>query len=458
MRTWNRPVALFALCATAVFATVSVGIGTGSQSAMAAASSATALDVVGGPIGAGSSAVVISVNNAHNLSISGIDPVSEKVVWQHPYSASSVTPGVALTPVAIGNTVLDLSPVGKADPLVTIAGVDATTGSVLWRLAGSFDVSDNPAACASNQAFCVTAYSSDTATTLVLINPTTGTPRALINGPERALGTNLYETDASTPTVEQLSPTGVVAWTKTISSLYGPGYDPDNGWEITPVGNLNVGSVGPQETGKSIDMGASKTEAFDTATGTLAWSIPGSYLCEGPLDFLTSQVTCEYSGTIHQPSHVGQYPSMRGVTLKLAGFNPASGAITWTLPISNVTSFSFGSGIRFLDGTEVSVQLLSGKEALLNTATGVTAPLSNGQALWCEKLPNYKVNVPKGTEGGGMRTSEPLYYPCSVNGKASTKLPTAFPSTVGATVNGVFIWPSPTGLRTHVVGAPQSVA
>jgi hypothetical protein len=449
----NLRTRLLIACATVVAAAISsLVVGVESQPAEAAFSVGS-LDVVGGPIAVGSTAVIISVNSDHDLFISDIDPVNDKVLWQRPYSASDVTPGVALAPVAIGNTVLDLSPADEPDnPIVRISGISATTGSVLWQLPGTFDISDNPAACASNQAFCVTAYNAADATTLILIDPTTGQPRSLINGPERALATNLYQTDATAPTLEQLSPTGSIAWSKSVSSLYGTGYDPDDGWAITPVGNLNLGSVGPQEVGKSIDLGAVKTEAFATETGALAWSIPGAYLCEGALGFLTSQVTCQYSGVIHVSASTSQYPSLRGVTLKLAGFNPASGAITWTLPVSDVTSLSFGNGVAFLDGTHVSVRLMNGKDALLNTGTGIATPLSKGQTLWCEKTPNYKINAPKGTEAGGERTSEPLYYPCTTTGKASTKLPTTFPSSVGTTVNGLFIWASPTGLRTHILG------
>lgn len=147
---------------------------------------------------------------------------------------------------------------------------------------------------------------------------------------------------------------------------------------------------------------------------------------------------------------------MRHVQLKLAGFNPASGAIIWTLPVSDVTSLSFGNGISFLNGTDVAVRLMNNKSVLLNTTTGATTPLSNGLTLWCEKMPSYKVSVPKGSAGRAERISEPLYYPCTSHGETSTKLPAAFPSSVGTTIDGVFIWPSPTGLRTHTVGQPQT--
>lgn len=93
--------------------------------------------------------------------------------------------------------------------------------------------------------------------------------------------------------------------------------------------------------------------------------------------------------------------------------------------------------------------LPNGKQELLNTSTGAVTPLTDHAVLWCQKLPIYKVTALKGIEGGGMRQSAPVYFPCSVNGQATSKTPSSFPSTVGTLVNGYFVWPSPDGLQTR---------
>jgi hypothetical protein len=425
--------------------------------ASAAGASARSLDVIGGPIAVGTIAVVISVNSAHTLELSGVDPVGDTVLWQHPYSASLVTPGEYLSPAAAGDTVIDLAPATKpSNPLVTISGINATTGAKEWQWPGAFEASDNPAVCADGQDFCLVGYNANNTTGLVLIDATTGEPKSQINGPYRALGTNLYQSDASTPTLEQLSPSGAIAWTKTVSAIFGPGYDPNDGWNITPVGNINIGSVGPVISGNAFDTGANKTLGIDLSTGATMWSVAGSYMCMGPLEFLSTQVSCQYSGTMHRPNHPNQQPSTRGITLKLAGIDPFNGAVNWSVPVSDIDSLTTGDGVSFLNGTELSVRLANGKSALLNTSTGATAPLKSGQILWCQKLPIFKVVEAKGIEGGGQRASAPVYFPCTTTGKPAAAPPASFPSSVGATVNGVFVWASPTGLRSHTVGEPHT--
>jgi hypothetical protein len=455
---WNRRLATLVVCGAASVASTMVTLSTQTSAGGAPARSAKSLDVVGGPIAVGSTAVVISVDRTRVLHLDGIDPVSDSVLWQRPYSASAVTPGAALAPAAVGNTVLDVVPVSKpSNPAVRIAGVDASTGAVEWEGSTGVVLSDNPASCANKQDFCVTGYNSDGSSSLILFGAS-GQSKGEINGPNRAIGPNLYQSDASTPTFQQLSAGGTIAWTKTVAAIFGPGYDPSSGWAINPVGNLDVGSVGHTPSGRTYNYGALKTLGFDIATGTPEWSVAGAYLCMGPLVFLTTQVTCQFTGTVHYGKGLS-YPSLRGLTLKLAGFTTTNGAVTWTLPVSNVASLTFGNNLRFLDSTQVVVRPQStSKVVLLNTLTGATAPLKKNQILWCEKTPFYSVVTTKGASLDGKRISAPVFYPCTANGKARAAAPPSYPSTVGTTVNGVFVWPSPTGLSTHVVGEPSTSA
>jgi hypothetical protein len=450
---------LLALCLTVSLGSTAVEIGAQSAVEGAPDPSAKSLDVVGGPIAVGSMAVIVSVDAAHTLHLDGVDPISDTIVWQRPYSASAVTPGVVLTPASVGDTVLDVVPAGKpADPAVMIGGVNAATGALEWQFSGAVVLSDNPASCVNNQSFCITGYNPDGTSSLLVIDGATGDAKGVINGPNRAIGTNLYQSDSQTPTFEQLSPSGGIAWTQSVAAIFGPGYDPSNGWDITPVGNLNVGSVGTAQNGSTVNLGSYKTSGFTISTGTTQWTLLGDYQCMGLLAFLSTQVTCQYSGTVHYSKDSTQQPSLRGVTLRLVGFNPATGAVTWSQSVSNVASLSFGKGLSFLDGTKVVVRDMAGKRVLLNTLTGTTAPLKSSQILWCQKVPMYKVAATKGTPDGGKRTGQTLSFPCTTTGTPSATRPTSYPSTVGTTVNGVFVWPSPSGLRTHVVGEPSTTA
>jgi hypothetical protein len=400
-------------------------------------------------------AVVVSLDQKHILHLDGVNPVNDSVLWQRPYSASAVTPGVPLTPAAAGATVADIVPAQNPTmPAVTINGINAETGAIEWRISGAFILSDNPASCLGGQAFCVPAYTANGSSQLAIIDAATGQPTSVLDGPSRALGTDLYQSSDETPTLQQLSAAGSIAWTKPVAAIFGPGYDPGTGWNISPIGSLNVGSLGLAQSGTSVDLSKYKTVGFAAATGAPLWSIPGTYQCMGPLMFLSTQVSCQYSGTIHLSKTATTLPSLHGVRLKLVGFDPGTGTTTWSYPVSDVRSLTTGTGLRFIDADHVVVQSSSGRTMNLDTSTGSVVPLSPHQVLWCETTPTYSVKATKGAPDGGMRTGQTLYSPCIARGAKAGRQPASTPSTIGVTVNGVFVWPSPSGLQTQVVGTP----
>lgn len=458
MRTTSPRLTLTAACA-ALLASTLFGVGMLSEPAQAAFATIISLDVVSSPVAVGNTAVVITVDGSHSLQLTDVDPVNGESRWQVPYSASDVTPGEYLAPAVADGIVLDVAPAGNpASPAVTISGIDAATGAKQWSSGASVLLSDNPAPCVANRDFCLTGYNPDGSSEMLILDAATGRAVNLLPGPNRALGVGLYQSDATTPTLEQLTATGTIGWTKPVSAVFGPGYDPADGWNITPVGSLNVGSIEAVNTGKTVNVAGDKTVGFSIATGGSVWSIPGSYMCMGPLQFLSSQIACQYTGSFQEPSKPSLTPSMKGVTLKLVGFNPTNGAIEWTQPVGDVTALSTGNGLSFMDGTHLLITLPSGKKELLNTSTGTITPPKAHAVLWCQKLPIYKVTASKGTEGGGMRQSAPVYFPCTSNGQATGNAPSSFPSTVGTIVNGVFVWPSPNGLQTHAVATSHSTA
>jgi hypothetical protein len=205
--------------------------------------SATSLEIVAGPVAAGDLAVVVAVDKKGTLSLDAVNPQSDSVEWSRPYSSSEVTPGVPLTPVVSGNTVIDVVPAGKpSDPMVKLAGLNAATGATEWELSTPLTIPDDPDSCGGGADVCVPDYSPDGSSALAIVAASSGLPKGLIPGPLREIATDLYQTDANTPTFAELSPYGTLAWTKSVSSLFGPGSDPDFGWNISPVGQLQVGS------------------------------------------------------------------------------------------------------------------------------------------------------------------------------------------------------------------------
>ncbi|HEX3795753.1 MAG TPA: hypothetical protein VHV57_14775 [Acidimicrobiales bacterium] len=441
------------LCAASIIPALCVLIPAGSAGA-ATAHRLSSLHVVGGPVSAGKRAIVISVDSSRNLHLDGIDPVSGKVAWQRPYSAVGVTPGVPLYPDVIGTTVMDVAPPrGKPrSPLVGVSGINATTGATVWSDNASFVPSDSPSTCAANTYFCIPGYNANGSTSLVLLNAATGLEKTILNGPYREMGPDLYQTGANKPTLDQISPTATLAWKFPVSTLYGPEFDPDYGWIIYPSGTLNIGSIEAIVKGNGYNVSVEKTLGFSVATGAVQWTLPDEFLCGGGIGFLESWVACHYGGVLKDKSS----SSLKKVTLTLEGFEPASGAVTWKLPVRDVQSLAYGEGVEFLDDTHLVVTAASGQPVLLNTDDGTTKPLSKGEVFWCQKNPNYKVTVPKGLGSESSRVSTSLYFGCTANGKPTTKVPAATPDNVGISLDGVFVWPTPDGLRSRAIGTPQS--
>ena len=110
------------------------------------------MDVVGGPVAGEGSAVVVTVDAAHDLRLEGVAPNTGRVEWSRPYAMSAVDPGLAPALYVIDNVVVDLEPVdGPAGALVDVDGVNATTGALAWRGPENLLVSDVPSPCAARR-------------------------------------------------------------------------------------------------------------------------------------------------------------------------------------------------------------------------------------------------------------------------------------------------------------------
>jgi hypothetical protein len=446
---WFMPVGVLVV-ATAV-ALVVVALNSGSPGGWKNQS----LHVVGSPVVSGQVAVVLNVTPTHELAISGVQPSNGSVVWSHPFSASEITPGVAFTPVAIGNTVLALAPAaGSTNPLVNVEGVESSTGKVLWTIPQQLVLSDAPVVCAAGRYFCLPVFISSTATALVAVDPSTGSPAGSVQGPDRNMAvappgamndSALWETSDSAPTFVQTSATGQKAWTESVASLFGGNqYNPNYGWDFLVKGPLDIGSVGVAPSGNTEQMGNYKTVGISTSSGSVEWSVPGYYLCGGGLQFLTSDLVCRYTGSAHS---TGSSVTMSGVTLTLDGLNASLGATTWSEQVLNAQALSLGTNVAFTDGTHVVVQLPSSRRVVLNVENGSSSPVSDNEVFWCEQLPFYKVSTAQGASVNGTRASEPVFRACSASGAPVSGQPPTAPSTVGLNLDGKFIWPTATGLQ-----------
>jgi hypothetical protein len=213
-----------------------------------------------------------------------------------------------------------------------------------------------------------------------------------------------------------------------------------------------VPDVVPVEVPLKIEPGAtSPTIGIVTTTGSVAWSVPGYFLCGGGLQFLTADLVCHYTGTARLQ---GQKESMTGVRLTLEGINPVSGAAVWTQRVLDAQAMTAGTNIAFTDGSHLVVRLPSGKRVVLDVQDGKFSSPAHDESFWCEQVLNFKVQTATGASADGERTSEPVFKACSASGQSVDRLPTTEPTTVGVTSDGKFIWPTPDGLQA----APLPVA
>jgi hypothetical protein len=421
--------------------------------------STTPLQVVGGPVAAEGAAVVITADASHDLHVEGVAPDTGRVIWSHPYSMSAIIPGLAPTLYVLDNDVVDLVPVDRpSDALVDVEGVNATTGTVVWHGPQHILVSDVPAPCEQKRYFCLLAYNGNASTAMAVLNPVTGTTVSALPGPATAVDLDLYLTDAQTPTLEALSATGTVAWTKTIDQLFGgPGYNPLNGWDFLAFGGTEVGTAGATNADHSNGLDDAKTVGVSLATGATQWSLPGQFQCGGTIAFISPPVDCLFTGTVAVPRKNAFPQSYKGLQLSLQGYDAATGHVTWTQSVRNVGALGNGDA-TFLDATHLLVQLPGGQDALLNATSGKTAAVPPHQTLWCSTNGLFKVDEEKALNRAELRAEGTRFAPCTAAGSPTTTIPASTPSGVGVTVDGVFLWPSAHGLSRHVVGAAQGIA
>lgn len=414
------------------------------------------LDVVGGPLPAGPNLLVIDVTSGLELQLSALDPLTGHVRWSTQISASFIPPVVLLQPVVIGTTALVLVPAdgNASDPNVDIEGVNIVNGRVKWREKQTPIVTDAPVTCNNGNDFCVAAFGTNqSSTSLALINPSSGHIDTSVTGPARNLGMappgsaakgDLWSTFSAVPTLMQLSPAGKVQWQQTVAKIFGgKQYNPNFGWEFAARGSIEVGSVGYPASGEKLALDEFKTEGISMANGTVRWSLPGFYMCGGDLGFISTDLLCDFSGTVTEKKSL----QFSGLGLSVDGFNPASGKVTWSERATDAQSLVEDAPQPFLDGQHLVVETGNGKWSVVDTEDGRAQPVGANEVFWCEGEPGYKVTAPEGASDNGERTSEPVFAGCTAAGTQAKGLPTTQPPAVGTVADGLFVWLSPSGLR-----------
>jgi hypothetical protein len=162
--------------------------------------------------------------------------------------------------------------------------------------------------------------------------------------------------------------------------------------------------VGYPETGDKLSLGDFKTVGMSAANGDIKWSRPGFFMCGGTLQFLSTAVTCDFSGTVTERTPL----QFSGLGRSFQGLDPVSGQVVWSEPVAD-------------------------PEAV---AEAVPQPFVDGRTPAVRRRPQQRARVSS----------------CAVTGAPAKGLPSSRPSAVGMDADGLFIWLAPTGLRAVPLG------
>ncbi len=223
-----------------------------------------------------------------HLSVAGVDASTGQVVWEYAASVSLLTPGVAIALAHDDRQAYFGVPVGPnlSSRSVLVVAVDAASGTKVWTTDKSFVLVDSLDTCDGDATMlCASATTSggrhevrvDKATGHVTASP----PDEPAARTGRALGAGLYDLGGRDPEViAAIDPSGRTLWTRTAPELFdGRLVTSDYGWNWGRYGDVLVGSLGWLDLDPgSDDLSEQSMAAVDAATGDVLWVDDGAEL------------------------------------------------------------------------------------------------------------------------------------------------------------------------------------
>ena len=399
--------------------------------------------------------------------LEAVDPLRGRVIWKLPYGFSLITPGVVAAPVASGGVVLDLAPLKRGSPWVRLEGISVATGKPVWLGHGTILVQDAPTACPSPlgaRAFCLTAATGPTRADLFAVFAQSGIVAADIPQIGRLLtdGPGLYESSASTPTLDEIEIPGGIRWAEPVTRLFGPGFNPNFGWKFDQYGPIGVGTVGldvpagrPKTSTFTVPLGGNLTVGFYEASGERRWTLPGLFQCGGGLQ-LHGPYLCLLTGSARE-SVSGTFAPSKNATITLEGFDPATGEITWRDRIGDLKDVVEGN-VAIKDADDLVVTSTSGQKRVLDLKTGTTTPAAANQTFWCAHMSTFLIQ-PTQAVTDDRRIGSSFYEPCDdVLRPIATASTTQPPTITGTTIGKTHIWATGHELKSSRKSAPKHPA
>lgn len=339
----------------------------------------------------GSTVVGLVVDDGRLLAI-GIDPATGRELWHQPATPGTVTIGVSVQLAKIGeDKVAYLRPLRKGAPLTQLVVADARSGRDLAVSPPEW-FTTHPFACKNDQDACTLAYEDSggrvhefrlEATSGKYLAESQGLP----SGTRRLEASGLVDLGDRPGNTLGLLRDGKLQWNIPASSAFPPGFSSDNGWawhrfadQHIVAGSLNGAPLAtiPSYV-QDLEQGSAMAGIAEE-TGEVRWRDPGSsFLCNiGNADY---PVRCRRRGrAMREPGHPGSFD---GLDVTVEGFDPATGATTWSVPV--------GPAANLVDSVR-SVPIAGPTQAVVNPPTGPivldyttgnVTPARAGATFWC---------------------------------------------------------------------------
>ncbi len=402
------------------------------------------------------------------LLIEVVDAKSGTVLWSKPASPGGVAAGVAINPSIIGGDVVYLRPAASSIFLTQVVAADPTTGRDVAVSERSFVVTDRPRNCSGQ--VCFSAGDQDGSTGLQMTLPTgvvTADP-ARLGLAARTVGPNglLSIQGTEGERLARQGP-GQLLWNRPLADLWGPGYSTNYGWDFRSFDrqDLIVGTVG------SIPAGGLKATVFKLgvgsqmlgirlSTGAKLWSQTGGVDlgCVPPTAVTANSalaaVRCRWgSATTVDFTDDRQHGVLRDASVSLEGFNPATGAITWTVPLADPTGSDYQSWQNGIAVAGQQTLVATGPRGLITVdpVTGRSAPVTSTTQVTCVQSISTAI-LGADRLANGRRTDFYLtgwsVQSCNTARKP-VPLNQSWPDWAGASAAGIRVVATPAGLQGY---------
>ncbi len=382
--------------------------------------SQNAAQPLGQPVAVGDG-VAVYVLRGSVLSIEVVDAATGKIRWQRPAATGAAAAGIEISPVLVGGHLVYLRPVQGSMTTTSVVVADAVTGKDIAVSQHDYRVGSRPVSCQHSVCFSVYVGTDQQA---VNMDPATGQVISAGAGTGgRSIGPEGLQSVQDPDRPETLTRTkdSRTVWSTPLTNIFGDGYSTNGGWEfhVLPKQNMLIGSVGAYDPDQpfrgDINLGtALKMAGIDLATGARRWLQSGGvdYQCIPQAAVVEAgalvNVRCRWgAGTVAH--RVGDKLTLRTASLSVEGFNPATGATTWTVPLADPTGQSPATAFHHI---EVVVRTRYSCRAGQSPNSSTPSPVRRGPyppirklcEWWASKHRWLAVNGPS---TGGRRTPTP---------------------------------------------------